>query len=75
MLYKIDNDYFIYRNRSYIKVMAELKDGEVDLKPDTSVVFEDNNIESTQITIQDIKKELESKREYDRDDSKSRYSR
>lgn len=56
MLYKIDNDYFIYRNRSYIRVIAKLNNGSVDLEPDTSKVIEDNGIESVQITIDDIKK-------------------
>ena len=62
MIYKIKNDYYIYRDRKYIKITAKLKDEEVSLVPDINTFIEDNsNIDAKEITINDIQKELQEK--------------
>lgn len=73
MIYKIDNDYYIYRDRKYIKIKAELNGEEVSLVPDINTFIEDNNnVDAKAITIDDIKKDLQeeakrSKYKYNRD--------
>lgn len=60
MIYKIKDDYYIYRDRKYIKIKAELKGEEVSLVPDMNTFIEDNgDVNAKEITINDMKKELQ----------------
>lgn len=75
MIYKIDNDYYIYRDRKYIKIIAKLDGDEVSLVPDTNNKFiEDNgNVKAKNITINDIKKDLQEKVNDDKETIRSKY--
>jgi hypothetical protein len=75
MIYKIDSDYYIYRDRKYIKIIAKLDGDEVSLVPDTNNKFiEDNgNVKAKNITINDIKKDLQEKVNDDKETIRSKY--
>lgn len=74
MIYKIKNDYYIYRDRKYIKIKADLNNGEVLLVPDMNTFIEDNNnVDAKQITIDDVKKDLQEKN--NNKEIRSRYTR
>ena len=73
MIYKIDKDYYIYRDRKYIKIVAELKDDEVSLVPDMNTFIEDNGINAIEITIDELKNELQEKTNNDKEITKNRY--
>ena len=42
MLYKINGEYYMLRNREYIKVDIKLEDNNLIIKPDRTNVIEDN---------------------------------
>ena len=74
MIYKIKNDYYIYRDRKYIKIKADLNNGEVLLVPDMNTFIEDNNnVDAKQITIDDIKKDLQEKVNDNKETIRSKY--
>lgn len=74
MIYKIKNDYYIYRDRKYIKIKADLNNGEVLLVPDMNTFIEDNNnVDAKQMTIDDVKKDLQEKN--NNKEIRSRYTR
>lgn len=74
MIYKIKSDYYIYRDRKYIKIKADLNNGEVLLVPDMNTFIEDNNnVDAKQMTIDDVKKDLQEKN--NNKEIRSRYTR
>lgn len=74
MIYKIKSDYYIYRDRKYIKIKADLNNGEVLLVPDMNTFIEDNNnVDAKQITIDDIKKDLQEKVNDNKETIRSKY--
>lgn len=75
MIYKIDNDYYIYRDRKYIKIIAKLDKDEVSLTPNSDNEFiEDNgDIKAKNITIDDIKKDLQEKANDNEETIRSKY--
>ena len=61
MLYKKDNDYYIYLTRKLVKLMVALdKDGNVDLKPTNEEIElnTDDILKYTQVTLEEIKNDL-----------------
>jgi len=74
MLYLIKDNYYMLRNREYVRVDVELKEGQLIIKPDRRYVIENNdNVHVKGIMIDDIVKELQKKiksttydRKYDR---------
>ena len=77
MIYKINDDYYIYRDRKYIKITAKLENEEVSLVPDMNTFIEDNNVSVKEISINDIQKELQekNKKKDDKDTIRNKYSR
>ena len=74
MIYKIKDDYYVYRDRKYIKIKAELNCEEVSLVPDINTFIEDNNnVDAKEITIDDIKKDLQEKVNDDKETIRSKY--
>ena len=74
MIYKIKSDYYIYRDRKYIKIKADLNNGVVLLVPDMNTFIEDNNnVDAKQMTIDDVKKDLQEKN--NNKEIRSRYTR
>ena len=74
MIYKIKNDYYIYRDRKYIRIKADLNNGEVLLVPDMNTFIEDNNnVDAKEMTIDDVKKDLQEKN--NNKEIRSRYTR
>ena len=74
MIYKIDNDYYIYRDRKYIKIIAKLDKDEVSLAPDNNEFIEDNgDIKAKNMTIDDIKKDLQ--KSNNKETSRNKYSK
>ena len=74
MIYKIKSDCYIYRDRKYIKIKADLNNGEVLLVPDMNTFIEDNNnVDAKQITIDDIKKDLQEKVNDNKETIRSKY--
>lgn len=74
MIYKIDNDYYIYRDRKYIKIIAKLDKDEVSFAPDDNTFIEDNgNVKAKTITIDDIKKDLQ--KSNDKEIIRNKYSK
>lgn len=74
MIYKIDNDYYIYRDRKYIKIIAKLDGDEVSLAPDNNEFIEDNgDIKAKNMTIDDIKKDLQ--KSNNKETSRNKYSK
>lgn len=59
MLYLINGEYYMYRNREYIKVDVELKNNGLNIKPDRDDVIEDNgNVKAKSITVDSLIKEM-----------------
>jgi len=59
MLYRINNKYYMLRNREYVKVDLKLDNNELSIKPDRNNVIEANeNIKVENVLIDDIIKEL-----------------
>ena len=55
MLYLIDNEYYMLRNREYVKVDVELKAGELNIKPNRKYVVEANSdVKAHGILIDDV---------------------
>ena len=75
MIYKIDNDYYIYRDRKYIKIIAKLDKDEVSLTPNSDNEFiEDNgDIKAKNVTIDDIKKDLQEEANDNKEIIRSKY--
>lgn len=62
MLYLINNDYYMFRNREYVKVDIELKNNELSIKPNRKEVIEANdNVKAKGVLIDKIIKDLKSK--------------
>lgn len=73
MLYLIKDKYYMLRNREYVKVDLELRNGELDIKPDRKDVIEANDdIKVKSITIDNVIKELKDKDSY-RSNTKNKY--
>ena len=63
MLYIINNEYYMLRNREYVLVNVELKDNELIIKPNRSKVIEANSDKSFNgVMIDDIIKKLQNKK-------------
>ena len=59
MLYRINNKYYMLRNREYVKVDLKLDNNELSIKPDRNNVIEANeNIKVENVLIDDVIKEL-----------------
>lgn len=66
MLYLIDNEYYMLRNREYVKVDIDLKNGELSIKPNRQYVVEANNdVKARGVLIEDIIKSLKNKKAND----------
>jgi len=62
MLYLINNNYYMLRNREYVKVNVELKSGELSIKPDRNDTIEANDsINARGVLIEDVIKEMQKK--------------
>lgn len=77
MLYKINGEYYMLRNREYIKVDIKLEDNNLIIKPDRTNVIEDNgNVKAKGILIDAIGEELKkSKQNLDTFERKNKYDR
>lgn len=77
MLYKINGEYYMLRNREYIKVDIKLEDNNLIIKPDRTNVIEDNgNIKAKGVLIDTIGEELKkSKQSLDTFERKNKYDR
>lgn len=73
MIYKIDNDYYIYRDRKYIKIIAKLDKDEVSLTPDNTFIEDNGNVNAKTIAIDDIKKDLQ--KSNNKEISRNKYSK
>lgn len=73
MIYKIDNDYYIYRDRKYIKIIAKLDKDEVSLTPDNTFIEDNGNVNAKTVAIDDIKKDLQ--KSNDKEISRNKYSK
>lgn len=73
MIYKIDNDYYIYRDRKYIKIIAKLDKDEVSLTPDNTFIEDNGDVNAKTITIDDIKKDLQ--KSNNKETSRNKYSK
>lgn len=73
MIYKIDNDYYIYRDRKYIKIIAKLDKDEVSLTPDSTFIEDNGDVNAKTITIDDIKKDLQ--KSNNKEISRNKYSK
>ena len=63
MLYLINNEYYMLRNREYVKVDIELKNGELNIKPNRQYVIEANgDVKAHGVLIDNIIKELQDKK-------------
>ena len=59
MLYKINNKYYMLRNREYVEVDIELKDNEFNIKPKRENVIEvSDNVKAKGVLIDKIIEEL-----------------
>lgn len=66
MLYLINDKYYMLRNREYVKVDVELRNGELSIKPDRSDVIErDDNVKAEGVLTDKIIEKLK-KRDYSR---------
>lgn len=62
MLYKINNKYYMLRNREYVEVDIELKDNEFNIKPKRENVIEvSDNVKAKGVLIDKIIEELKKK--------------
>lgn len=66
MLYLINDKYYMLRNREYVKVDVELRNGELSIKPDRSDVIErDDNVKAEGVLTDKIIEKLK-RRDYSR---------
>lgn len=62
MLYLIKDNYYMLRNREYVKVDVELKNNELSIKPNRHFVIEaGDNVKAKGILIDDLIKDLKRK--------------
>lgn len=62
MLYLIDNKYYMFRNREYVRVDVELKNNELNIKPNRKEVIEANdNVKFKSISIDKVIEKLKDK--------------
>lgn len=73
MLYKINDKYYMLRNREYIEVDIELKDNEFNVKPKRENVIEVNdNVKAKGILIDKIIEDLKKNGKNSDSDNKPR---
>jgi hypothetical protein len=73
MLYKINDKYYMLRNREYVEVDIELKDNEFNVKPKRENVIEVNdNVKAKGILIDKIIEDLKKNGKNSDSDNKPR---
>lgn len=73
MLYKINDKYYMLRNREYVEVDIELKDNEFNVKPKRENVIEVNdNVKAKGILINKLIEDLKKKGKNSNSDNNAR---